>query len=107
MIELQARWSEPTSAVSSSLDDGAQWIGRIWHDCESHAENVHRQRAGARDRVALRAGAATGWHRHEMDYVVVPMLDGELELVGPDGGRVVRSSSKACPTFATPGSSTT
>ena len=27
-------------------------------------------------------GAATGWHRHEMDYVVVPMTDGELELVG-------------------------
>ena len=27
-------------------------------------------------------GAATGWHRHEMDYVVVPMVDGELELVG-------------------------
>jgi quercetin dioxygenase-like cupin family protein len=31
-------------------------------------------------------GAATGWHRHAMDYVVVPMADGELELVGPDGG---------------------
>jgi quercetin dioxygenase-like cupin family protein len=29
------------------------------------------------------SGAATGWHRHEMDYVVVPMADGVLELVGP------------------------
>ena len=27
-------------------------------------------------------GAATGWHRHELDYVVVPMADGVLELVG-------------------------
>jgi beta-alanine degradation protein BauB len=32
-------------------------------------------------------GAATGWHRHAMDYVVVPMLDGVLELVGPGGER--------------------
>jgi quercetin dioxygenase-like cupin family protein len=32
-------------------------------------------------------GAATGWHRHEMDYVVVPMADGVLELVEPGGGR--------------------
>jgi quercetin dioxygenase-like cupin family protein len=32
-------------------------------------------------------GAATGYHRHAHDYVVVPVVDGELELVGPDGGR--------------------
>ena len=32
-------------------------------------------------------GAATGYHRHAHDYVVVPVLDGELELVGPDGRR--------------------
>jgi len=31
-------------------------------------------------------GAATGWHRHEHDYVVVPMLDGRLELIAADGG---------------------
>ncbi len=30
-------------------------------------------------------GAATGYHRHAHDYVVVPVLDGELELIGPDG----------------------
>jgi quercetin dioxygenase-like cupin family protein len=28
-------------------------------------------------------GAATGWHRHEHDYVVVPLYDGRLRLVGP------------------------
>jgi len=32
-------------------------------------------------------GAATGYHRHAYDYVVVPVLDGELELIDPDGGR--------------------
>jgi quercetin dioxygenase-like cupin family protein len=30
-------------------------------------------------------GAATGWHRHEHDYVVVPTRDGELKLIGPQG----------------------
>ena len=30
-------------------------------------------------------GAATGYHRHEHDYVVVPILDGELKIVGPEG----------------------
>ena len=32
-------------------------------------------------------GAATGWHRHEYDYVIVPLTDGRLELVEPDGTR--------------------
>jgi quercetin dioxygenase-like cupin family protein len=32
-------------------------------------------------------GAATGWHRHGLDYVVVPITDGVLELVGPAGAR--------------------
>jgi quercetin dioxygenase-like cupin family protein len=30
-------------------------------------------------------GAATGYHRHEYPYVVVPMSTGKLELKGPDG----------------------
>jgi beta-alanine degradation protein BauB len=30
-------------------------------------------------------GAATGHHRHAHDYVVVPVLDGELELIAPNG----------------------
>jgi beta-alanine degradation protein BauB len=31
-------------------------------------------------------GAETGWHRHEADYVVVPLLDGDLLLEEPGGG---------------------
>lgn len=31
-------------------------------------------------------GAATGWHRHEYDYVVVPMTTGRLLLEEPGGG---------------------
>lgn len=30
-------------------------------------------------------GAETGFHVHEMDYVVVPSGDGRLKLVAPDG----------------------
>ena len=30
-------------------------------------------------------GAATGWHRHEHPYVVVPMTTGRLVITGPDG----------------------
>jgi beta-alanine degradation protein BauB len=33
------------------------------------------------------AGAATGWHRHGYDYVVVPMTTGRLEL---EDGRETR-----------------
>jgi beta-alanine degradation protein BauB len=29
-------------------------------------------------------GAETGWHRHEMDYVVVPMSSGQLKLEEPN-----------------------
>jgi len=32
-------------------------------------------------------GAATGWHRHEYDYVVVPMTTGKLLLKEGDGER--------------------
>jgi beta-alanine degradation protein BauB len=32
-------------------------------------------------------GASTGWHRHEYDYVVVPMLDGRLKLLEAAGER--------------------
>ncbi len=31
-------------------------------------------------------GAATGWHRHELDYVVVPLVTGTLRL--EEGGTV-------------------
>lgn len=30
-------------------------------------------------------GDNTGWHRHDYDYVVVPLFDGTLELSEPGG----------------------
>ena len=38
-------------------------------------------------------GDATGWHRHEYDYVVVPLMDGVLELVDGEGN-VTRAELK-------------
>ena len=40
-------------------------------------------------------GASTGWHRHELDYVVVPLMNGRLRLVEPDGERVVAMAAGA------------
>ena len=34
-------------------------------------------------------GAATGFHRHAYDYVVVPMTSGRLKLIGPDGAETL------------------
>lgn len=44
-------------------------------------------------------GAATGWHRHEFDYVVVPVADGELELVGASGASNLAKLEKGVPYF--------
>lgn len=33
-------------------------------------------------------GAATGFHRHEHDYVVVPIVDGKLRLLEAEGERI-------------------
>ena len=38
-------------------------------------------------RWSFAPGAATGWHVHEHDYVIVPLTDGTLRLVEPDGTR--------------------
>ena len=35
-------------------------------------------------------GANTGWHRHEYDYVIVPIMDGTLRLLEP--GDVTRDA---------------
>ena len=46
------------------------------------------QHDNERTRVTLwefSPGAATGWHRHEMDYVIVPLTTGKLKLLEPGG----------------------
>jgi beta-alanine degradation protein BauB len=48
-------------------------------------------------------GAATGWHHHAMDYVVLPMADGVLELVGADGARSRAELRQGVPYFRNAG----
>jgi beta-alanine degradation protein BauB len=46
----------------------------------------------ARSRVTrwdFAPGASTGWHRHGMDYVVVPMTDCQFQLLTPEGEKQV------------------
>ena len=38
--------------------------------------------------------AATGWHRHEYDYVVIPLMDGRLKLI-TGGGEESHADLKA------------
>ena len=44
-------------------------------------------------------GDNTGWHRHEHDYVVVPLFDGELHIDLPGGERVVGPMQNGVPYF--------
>ena len=43
----------------------------------------------------LPPGTATGWHRHEYDYVVVPLTTGKLKLVGDEAEEAVTAEIKA------------
>ena len=44
-------------------------------------------------------GSATGWHQHEYDYIVVPMLDGKLELFSKTGNNTFSELKKGIPYF--------
>jgi quercetin dioxygenase-like cupin family protein len=44
-------------------------------------------------------GASTGWHRHEYDYVVVPLLDGKLELSNGEAESTLAELSGGVPYF--------
>lgn len=44
-------------------------------------------------------GDNTGWHRHEFDYVVIPLFDGVLNLASSDGQRVAAKLAFGAPYF--------
>ena len=44
-------------------------------------------------------GAATGWHRHEYDYVVDPMTDGRLRLVTGEDEETIAELRTGVPYF--------
>ncbi len=44
-------------------------------------------------------GDNTGWHRHEYDYVIVPLFDGRLEIVTAGDVRTVAELTTGVPYF--------
>ena len=44
-------------------------------------------------------GDNTGWHRHEYDYVVVPLFDGDLEIDTGSGPRTAAAMKTGVPYF--------
>ena len=44
-------------------------------------------------------GATTGWHRHEYDYVVVPMTAGQLKLIESGGRETIAELTQGQPYF--------
>lgn len=44
-------------------------------------------------------GDNTGWHRHAYDYIVIPMQDGALDILGPDGNTTRSELRKGVPYF--------
>jgi beta-alanine degradation protein BauB len=47
-------------------------------------------------------GAATGWHRHAHDYVIVPLMDGKLKIVAA-GGESISEMKAGAPYFRNAG----
>ncbi len=45
------------------------------------------------------AGSATGWHRHEFDYVVIPLFNGFLGMKNAKGEATKVQLSKGVPYF--------
>jgi quercetin dioxygenase-like cupin family protein len=44
-------------------------------------------------------GQDTGWHRHEYDYVIVPLTDGKLRIELPGGGEAISELKIGIPYF--------
>ncbi len=47
----------------------------------------------------FKPGDNTGWHRHEYDYVVVPLFDGVLEIKTDQGDTVRAELTNGVPYF--------
>ncbi len=48
-------------------------------------------------------GAATGFHRHEYDYVVVPQTSGWLKIIDADGAETIAELTAGSPYFRNAG----
>lgn len=62
-------------------------------------EFVNNGRARVTEFRFKKRGDNTGWHRHEYDYVVVPLFDGTLEIVTEGGIRIASEMKSGVPYF--------
>ena len=60
---------------------------------------INNDRARVTEWRFSKRGDNTGWHRHEYDYVVVPMFDGKLEIKTSDGELVTVPMKTGIPYF--------
>jgi quercetin dioxygenase-like cupin family protein len=47
--------------------------------------------------------ATTGYHRHEFDYVVVPLTSGRMQLISPEGSKTTTEMTLGKPYFRSAG----
>ena len=47
-------------------------------------------------RYDFAVGEATGWHRHEFAYAIVPLTDGNLRIVAAEGTSIVPLKAGVC-----------
>jgi len=62
-------------------------------------EFINNDRARVTEWRFKERGDNTGWHRHEYDYVVVPLFDGTLEIETEGGKRTVGDMKTGIPYF--------
>lgn len=62
-------------------------------------EFINNERARVTEWRFKKRGDNTGWHRHEYDYVVVPLFDGALEIETEGGNRTVSEMKTGVPYF--------
>jgi beta-alanine degradation protein BauB len=68
----------------SRSEGGAEAVRRPREEGAAMLEEVDRQIDNRRTRVTrhrMAPGAHTGFHRHEHDYVIVPVTDGRMRVV--------------------------
>lgn len=60
---------------------------------------INNQKARVTEWRFKERGDNTGWHRHEYDYVVVPLFDGNLEIDNGDGTIVTAPMKSGVPYY--------
>jgi quercetin dioxygenase-like cupin family protein len=90
------------SSLTLSIVAGPTALGEVHVDSKSDVNDVKFKTKGLSDvwvvRNTIVPGGHTGWHRHNHDYVVVPVTTGELHIF--DGKTTVPAPLRAGVSYA-------